>query len=147
MTLRIISGVSGSNFLSYRLLQSFQSLSCLSKVWYPTVNRFLIRNGLPLTKRKADEKCTLCCYRRPAIFYKLLNSKGSMFSQPRHGVHWKRHVHCCSMTRSPPEAMPLPNRGVLSAALCITVSIGFRICLVSQWWYDHLQTSARKWRR
>ena len=58
----------GSNFLSYRLLQSFQSLSCLSKVWYPTVNRFLIRNSLPSTNRKADAKCTLCCYRRPAIF-------------------------------------------------------------------------------
>ena len=59
----------GSNFLSYRLLQSFQGLSCLSKVWYPTVNRFLIRNSLPSTKRKADAKCTLCCYRRPAIFF------------------------------------------------------------------------------
>jgi len=58
----------GSNFLSYRLLQSFQRLSCLSKVWYPTVNRILIRNSLPSTKRKADAKCTLCCYRRPAIF-------------------------------------------------------------------------------
>ena len=69
----------GSNFLSYRLLQSFQSLSCLSKVWYPTVNRFLIRNRLPSTKRKADAKCTLCCYRRTAIFYKLLNNKGSIF--------------------------------------------------------------------
>ena len=108
----------GSNFLSYRLLQSFQSLSCLSKVWYPTVNCFLIRNSLPSTKCKADAKCTLCCYQRPTIFYKLLNNKGSMFSQPRHGVHWKRHVHRCSTTRSPPEAMPLPNRGVLSATSC-----------------------------
>ena len=90
----------GSNFLSYRLLQSFQSLSCLSKVWYPTVNRFLIRNILPTTKRKADAKCTLCCHRRPAIFYKLFNNKGSMFSQPRHGIQWKWHVHCCSTTCS-----------------------------------------------
>ena len=64
-----------SNFLSYRLLQSFQSLSCLSKVWYPTVNRFLIRNSLPSTKCKADAKCTLCCYRRPAIIYKLSTIK------------------------------------------------------------------------
>ena len=31
-------------------------------------------------------------------------------------LHWKRHVHRCSTTRSPPEAMPLPNRSVLSAA-------------------------------
>jgi len=52
----------------------------------------------------------------PPFFYKLLNNKASMFSQPRHGVHWKRHVRRCSTTRSPPEAMPLPNRGVLSAA-------------------------------
>ena len=114
----------GSNFLSYRLLQSFQSLSCLSKVWYPTVNRFLIRNSLPSTKRKADAKCTLCCYRLPTIFYKLLNNKGSMFSQPHHGVHWKRHVHRCSTTCSPllyalrSEAMTLPNWGVLSVASC-----------------------------
>ena len=90
----------GSNFLSYRLLQSFQSLSYLSKVWYPTVNRFLIRNSLTSTKRKADTKRTLCCYRRPAIFYKLLNNKGSVFSQPRHGIHWKRHIHRCSKTCS-----------------------------------------------
>ena len=99
----------GSNFLSYRLLQSFQSLSCLSKVWYPTVNRFLIRNSLPSTKCKADAKCTLCCYRRPAIFYKLLNNKGTMFSQPHHGVHWKRHVHRCLTTHSPPLRAPHPK--------------------------------------
>jgi hypothetical protein len=43
-----------------------------------------------------------CCYRRLGIFYKLLNNKGSMFSRSRHGVHWKRHVHRCSTTRSPP---------------------------------------------
>ena len=99
----------GSNFLSYRLLQSFQSLSCLSKVWYPTVNRFLFRNSLPLTKRKADAKSTLCCYRRPAILYKLLNNKGLMFFQPRHGIHWKRHVHRCSTMRSTP-LYALPSR-------------------------------------
>ena len=80
----------------------FQCRPCLSKVWYPTVNRFLIRNSLPSTKRKADAKCTQCCYRRPAISYKLLNNNGSMFFRPRHGVHWKRHVHRCSTTRSPP---------------------------------------------
>ena len=99
----------GSNFQSYRLLQSFQRLSCLSKVWYPMVNRFLIRNSPLSTKHKADAKCTLCCYWRPAIFYELLNNKGSMFSQPRHGVHWKRHVHCCSTTCSPP-LYALPTR-------------------------------------
>ena len=92
----------GSNFLSYRLLQSFQSFSCLSKVWYPRVNRFLIRNSLPSTKRKADAKCTLRWHRRPAIFYKLLNNKGLMFPQPHHGIHWKRHVHRCSTTCSQP---------------------------------------------
>ena len=106
----------------------FQCRTCLSKVWYPTVNRFLIRNSLPSTKPKADEKRKLCCYRWPAIFYIFLNNKGSMFSQPRHGVHengtytvvrrWDSH-HC---TRSPPEAMTLPNWGVLSAAPC---SLGF----------------------
>ena len=99
----------GSNFLSYRLLQSFQSLSCLSKVWYPTVNRFLIRNSLPSTKRQADAKCTLCCYRRTAIFYKFLNNRCSMFSQPHHGIKWKRHVHRCSMTCSSP-LYALPTR-------------------------------------
>ena len=99
----------GSNFLPYHLLQSFQSLSCLSKVWYPKVNRFLIRNSLPSTKRKADAKCTLCCYRRPAILYKLLNNKGSMFSKPCYGIHWKRYVHRCSTTRSPP-LYALPTR-------------------------------------
>jgi len=99
----------GSNFLSYCLLQRFQSLSCLSKVCYPTVNRFLIRNSLPSTKRKADAKCTLCCYWWPAIFYKLLNNKGSMFSQPRHGICWKRHVHRCSTTCSP-QLYALPTQ-------------------------------------
>ena len=118
----------GSNFLSYRLLQSFQSLSCLSKVWYPTVNRFLIRNSLPSTKRKVDAKCTLCCYRRPTIFYKLSTIKA--WCSPNHtmvytenGTYtavWRRPHHC---TRSPPEAMTLPNRGVLSAAPCITWGI------------------------
>jgi len=96
----------------------FQCRTCLSKVWYPTVNRFLIRNSITLTRREADAKCTLCCYRWPAIFYKLLNNKGSMFSRPHLGVHWKRHVHRCSTTRSPPEAVPLPNRGVLYARPC-----------------------------
>jgi hypothetical protein len=43
-----------------------------------------------------------------------------LFSWPRQGVHWKRHVHCCSTTCSPPENMPLQNRGVLSAAYCTT---------------------------
>ena len=99
----------------------FQCRTCLSKVWYPTVNRFLIRNSIPSTRREADAKCMLCCYQWPAIFYKLLNNKGSMFSRPRHGVHWKRHVHRCSTTRSPPlYTLPTQSyRGVLSAALCI----------------------------
>ena len=87
----------------------FQCITCLSKVWYPTVNRFLIRNSLTSTKPKADAKCTLCCYRRHAIFYKFLDNKGSMFSQPRHRVQWKRHVHRCSTTRSPP-LYALPTR-------------------------------------
>jgi len=51
---------------------------------------------------------TLCCYRRPAIFYKLLNNKVSMFSQSRHGIHWTRHVHRCSTTCSTPlYALPI----------------------------------------
>ena len=119
----------GSNFLSYRILQSFQSQGTLfvnlSKVRYPTVNRFLIRNSLPSTKRKADTKCTLCCYRRPAISYKLLNNKGSMFCRPRHGVHWKRartplfdDVLPTTVRAPHPKLYPLPNRGVLSAAPC-----------------------------
>ena len=114
----------GSNFLSYRLLQSFQSLSSLSKVWYPTVNRSLIRNSLPSTKRKADAKCTLCWYRRPAIFYKLSTIKDRC--SPNHSMDYiengtytavrRRAPHHC--TRSSPEAMTLLNRGILSAALC-----------------------------
>jgi len=32
-----------------------------------------------------------------------------MFSRPRHGVHWKRHIHRCSTTRSPP-LYALPTR-------------------------------------
>ena len=32
-----------------------------------------------------------------------------MFSRTRHGVHWKRHVHRCSTTRSPP-LYALPTR-------------------------------------
>ena len=48
-------------------------------------------------------------YRRPAIFYKLLDNKGSMFSRPCNGVHWKRHVHRCSTTRSPPLHAPHPK--------------------------------------
>ena len=42
-------------------------------------------------------------------FYKLLNNKDSMFSQQQYGVHWKRHVHRCSTTRSPP-LYALPTR-------------------------------------
>jgi len=45
----------------------------------------------------------------PPFFYKLLNNKGLMFSQPHHGVHWIRHVHRCSTTRSPP-LYALPTR-------------------------------------
>ena len=115
----------GSNFLSYHLLQSFQSLSCLSKVWYPTVNRFLIRNNLPSTKRKADAKCTLCCYRRPVIFINssTINARYSSnhamvyFENGTYtAVRWRTFHYC---KRSPPEAMTLPNWGILSAALCI----------------------------
>ena len=117
----------GSNFLSYRLLQSFQNLSCLSKVWYLMVNHFLIRNSLPSTKRKADAKCTLCCYWRPAIFYKLLNNKGSMFSQTRHDVHWKRHVHRCSMTCSTPLYALLTRSYALPKSRCSFCRILYKI--------------------
>ena len=120
----------GSNFLSYRLLQSFQSLSCLSKVWYPTVNRFLIRNSLLSTKGKADAKCTLWCYRRPAIFF-INSSTIKARCSPNYAMVYiengtytavrRRALHHC--TRSPPEAMTLPNRRVLSAAPCIIASL------------------------
>ena len=131
------SRCNGSNFLSYRLLQSFQSLSCLSKVWSPTVNRFLIRNSLPSTKRKADAKCRLCRYRRPAIFF--INSlKINARCSPNHAMVYtengtytavrRRAPHHCK--RSPPEATPLPNRGVLSAAPCISVQFLFLIPLL-----------------
>ena len=86
-----------------------QCRTCLSKVWYPTVNRVLIRHGIPSTKREADAKCTLCCYRRPTTFDKLLNNKRWMLPRPRHGVRWKHHVHLCSTTSSPPLYAP-PNR-------------------------------------
>ena len=59
------------------------------------------RRGSNLANAAASQY-TLCCYQRPAIFYKPLNNKRSMFSRPRHGVRWKPHVHCCSTTRSPP---------------------------------------------
>jgi hypothetical protein len=70
---------------------------------------------------QARSGCEMHAVLLPATrhFDKLLNNKGSVFSRPRHGVHWKRHVHRCSTTRSPPEAMLLPNRGVLSASPCI----------------------------
>jgi len=103
----------------------FQCRTCLSKVWYPTVNRFLIRNSLQLTKPKADAKCTLCCYRRPAIFF-INSSTVKARCSPNHAMVYtengtytavrRRTPHHC--TRSPPEAMPLPNWGVLSAAPC-----------------------------
>jgi len=115
-------------------------LSCLSKVWYPTVNRFLIRNSLPSTKRKADAKCTLCCYRRPAIFYKLSTIKARC--SPNHtmvytengtytAVRWRAPHHC---TRSPPEGMALPNRSVLSAATCTSILRSLRLmCWIISW--------------
>ena len=80
----------------------FQCRTCLSNVWYPKINRFLIRNSNPSTRREADAKCKLSCYRRNAIFYKFLNNTGWMVSLPRHGIHGKRQVHRCSTTRSPP---------------------------------------------
>jgi len=127
MTLRIISGVMAAT--SCCIASFRQSLSCLSKVWYPTVNCFLIRNSLPSTKRKADAKCTLCCYRRPAIFVNSSTIKARC--SPNHAmvytengtytaVRWCTPHHC---TRSPPEAMPLPNWGVLSAAPCISTGV------------------------
>jgi len=98
----------------------------LSKVWFPTVNRFLIRNSLPSTNRKADAKCTLCCYRRPAIFINSSTIKERCF--PNHTMVYiengtytairRLSPHYC--TRSPPEAMTLPNCSVLSAAPCNT---------------------------
>ena len=52
----------------------------------------------------------------PAIFYKLNNNKGSMFFQPRHGLHWKRHVFRCSTTCSP-VLYALPTRSYSSRKL------------------------------
>ena len=120
MNLITISGVMAATSCC---IASFRA-SKVCPVWYPTVNRFLIRNSPPSTKRKVDVKCTLCCYRRPASFYKLLNNKGSMFSQPCHGVHWKQHVHRCSMTLSLP-LYALPTRSYdppkLGRSFCCTL--------------------------
>ena len=95
------------------------------------VNRFLIRNSLPSTKRKADAKYTLCCYRRPAIFInssaiKARCSSNHAMIYTENGTYTavrRRALHYC--TRSSPEAMPLQNRGVLSAASCIILSVHF----------------------
>ena len=96
-----------SNFLSYRLLQSFQRLSCLSKVWYPTVNHF-IRNSLPLTKRKADAKCTLCCYQRPAIFYKLSTIKARC--SPNHTMMYTENSTHTAVRRRAPHPKLWPSQ-------------------------------------
>ena len=66
----------GSNHLSYRLLQSFQSQGTLF------VNLcFDLAPEKKLQGVKSDERGGHpICYRRPAISYKLLNNKGSMFS-------------------------------------------------------------------
>ena len=114
----------GSNFLSYRLLQSFQSLS---KVWHPTVNRFLIRTASrrPSAKRMRNARCVATgdppffinswtikarCSAKHAMVY---TENGTYAAVRRRAPH-----HC---TRSPPEAMTPPNRGVLFAAPCISV--------------------------
>ena len=93
-------------------------------LWGNPREKNLIRNSIPSTRREADAKCTLCCYRQRSSFYKLLNNKGSMFSRPRHGVHWKRHVHRCSTTRSPP-LYGLPTRSYappkLGSSFCRTL--------------------------
>jgi len=118
----------GSNFLSYRLLRSFQSLGTLFvNLCLEVAPEKKIAGGQIWQTRRPHGITTQGdnCYRRPAIFYKLLNNKGSMFS-PDHAmaytengtytaVRWRAPHHC---TRSPPEAMPLPNRGILSATPC-----------------------------
>ena len=112
------------NFQSYRLLQSFQSLSCLSTVWYPTVNRFLIRNSLPSTKRKRMRNARCVATGDPPFFINSSTIKARC--SPNHAMVYiengtytavrRRAPH--NSTRSPPEAMPLPNLGFLSAAPC-----------------------------
>jgi len=111
----------GSNFLSYRLLQTFQSLSCLSKVWYPKINRFLIRNSLPSTKRKADAKWTLCCTVVNSSTIKARCSPNHAMVYIENGTYTAvRRRALQYYKRSSPEAMTLPNWGVLSVASCRT---------------------------
>ena len=116
---------------------------------YATVNRFLIRNSLPSTKPKADAKCTLCCYRRPSIFYKFLNNKGSIFSQPRHGVHWKRHVYCYSTTCSP-QLYALPTRSYappkLECSFCRTLYYANIFAVIILWTSSQTRANPNSWR-
>ena len=101
------------------------------------VSRFLIRNSLPSTKRKADATRTLCCYRRPAIFFinsstmKARCSSNHTMVYIENGTYTavrRRALHHCM--RSLSEAMTLPNRGVLSAASCRTRQMNFRNKLI-----------------
>jgi len=136
----------GSNFLSYRLLHSFQSLSCLSKVWYPTVNRFLsgTASRRPSAKRMRNARCVATG--DPPFFYKLLNNKGTMFSQPRHGIHWKRHVQRYSTTCSPPlYAIPTRSYDPPKSRCSFCRTLYFTNVAVSRVWscYEHLLTCKR----
>jgi hypothetical protein len=76
--------------------------------------------------QKSDVKGTLRHYRRTAIFNELLDNKSTVLTRPGHGVNWERHEHNClkhiSHCSIPtlPLATPCPNRGVLSAASCIS---------------------------
>jgi hypothetical protein len=109
--------------------------------------RPIVRNSIPSTKRKVDAKCTLCCYRRPAIFDKFLNNKRSMFSRPRHGVHWKRHIHRCSMTYSPtlyvlPTRSYAPPKSVCSFCRTLYYTHTGKIKLpLSQRWLMYIKVS------
>ena len=72
------------------------------------INRFLIRNSLPSTKHKADAKCTLCCYRRPAIFYKLLNIKARC--SPNHAMVYTENGTYTAVRRLAPHPKLCPSQ-------------------------------------
>ena len=110
-----------SNFLSYRLLQSFQSLETFVNFCFEVAPEKKIAGGQIWWKRRRCVVTSDLPFFINSSTIKALCSPDHAMVYTENGTYTavrRRAPHHC--TRSQPEAMPHPNRGVLSAAPCIT---------------------------
>ena len=74
----------------------------------PLCLKFLIRNSLPSTKPKADAKCTLCCYRRTAIFINSSTIKARC--SPNHVMVYTENGRYSTVRRRAPHPKLYPSQ-------------------------------------